>query len=325
MPPAASPEQMQSRLKALAQALEGRGVCILHQTTDHRFDHAEHLPVMWPTQQVLGKREADFMPEQIARSFSAAVEQCLQQQQLQTLDLEMVDNGRSSSFRAQIVPDAEGVLTILSNITEERTREAAMVSLLREVSHRSKNLLAIVQSVAMQTAHHSGDIQEFLRKFRGRLHALSSTQDLVTESDWRGTRLHALVSSQVSRVGQLVSRNLHITGEDPLLGPNASLHLGLAIHELAANAVAHGGLAGGRNGNIWINASIDRRSATSGNLLIEWLENGSTAQRPDRKPRFGTLVLERIVPLSVAGTAQYSIDDDQVIYRLTVPASQFDL
>lgn len=324
MPPAAPPEQMQLRLSSLALALEGRGITILHQTADHRFDVAEHLPSGWPAGLVLSKQEADFMPEPVAGQFRAAVDRCIQSQAPQTIEFELVSAGHTSCYRAHIVPDDSGALTLLNDVTEERSREAALLALLREVSHRSKNLLAIVQSVAMQTAHHTGDTKDFLRKFRGRLHALSSTQDLVTESDWRGTHLHALVSSQLARLGATVLRSVHVTGEDPLLGPNASLHLGLALHELAANAVSHGGLADGRNGKVWVNAILDTQDDTAGDLVVEWLESGASEAPSAREPRFGTLVLERIVPLSMNGTAQYSIGQDQVMYRLSVPAGQFE-
>lgn len=76
--------------------------------------------------------------------------------------------------------------TTIREVTAERRREQLLRSLLREVSHRSKNLLAIIQSLAGQTARFSLTKDDFLRKFRGRLHALAQSQDLITDSDWRG-------------------------------------------------------------------------------------------------------------------------------------------
>jgi two-component sensor histidine kinase len=324
MPPAVLPQQTQLRLRALAAALEGRGISVLHQTPDHRFDLAEHLPKPWLGTTVLDKTEAEFMTETLASRFSAAVDRCLAQQELQTLELELLEEGGPRTYQARLAPDEDGILTIMSDVTDRRNREAALASLLREVSHRSKNLLAIVQSVAMQTAHHSGDIQDFLKKFRGRLHALSSTQDLVTESDWQGTRLHALITSQLARVGHGSSRHIQITGENPILGPNASLHLGLAIHELAANAVAHGGLGEGKGGNIVVHASFASGPDGASGLVVDWDETSPGAPKQPRQPRFGTLVLERIVPLSVSGTALFSIENGKVSYHLTIPSGQFE-
>lgn len=313
------------RLMALAAALADRGVGILHQTPDHHVDFAQHLPEVWPVASVLDSTEKGFMTPTLADEFSVAVDRCLEQQERQIIEFELVSGSSTLFYQASIVPDETGALAILSNVTEERNRDAVVASLLREVSHRSKNLLAIVQSVAMQTAHHSEDIQGFLRKFRGRLHALSSTQDLVTESNWRGTQLHTLVASQLARVGQSAVRHVHVTGADPLLGPNASLHLGLAIHELATNAVVHGALREEGDGKVEVKAVVDAQDQNNASqLVIEWLEIGVPEPSTTRKPRFGTLVLERIVPLSVSGTAHYVFNAGQVRYRLTIPAGHFD-
>lgn len=321
----APPDHMQHlRLRALSAALRGRGISVLHQDYAHRFDLAENLPATWPQTDIVGKSEVEVLPAPIAEQFAAAHDLCRDLASPQSLEFELADGARRRQFEAQFFPDIDGVTTVVVDITDERGREAALTSLLREVSHRSKNLLAIVQSVAMQTAHHSGGIHEFLAKFRGRLHALSSTQDLVTESNWRGTYLQSLVTSQLTRVGHAALANMRITGENPLLSPNASLHIGLAIHELAANAVRHGALADNSAGNVWVDAHMVQHAEHPPDLVIEWQESGIDAGRARQEPRFGTLVLERIVPLSVGGAAEFTIDDESVRYRLTVPADQFE-
>jgi two-component sensor histidine kinase len=312
------------RLDALSTGLRLRGTCVLHQDVDHRFDLVENPPAGWPQHELLGKREADVLPPEMAAVFIAPFERCRDSGADQNLEFSVGQGQRRRLFHAHLVRDATGVTTIVTDRTEERARDIAVASLLREVSHRSKNLLAIVQSVAMQTAHHSGSIRDFLDRFRGRLHALSSTQDLVTESDWRGTYLQSLITSQLTRVGSTVLANVRMTGENPLLGPNASLHIGLAIHELGANAVLHGGLADGKVGKVWIDASIVDQPGLPADLVIEWQETGTGAASMPRAPHFGTLVLERIVPLSVGGTADFSIGSDGVRYRLVVPADQFE-
>lgn len=296
----------------------------MQQDHNHRFSLMEGLPDIWADVAKIGMREADFMPGTIAQPFSDAYDRCVALQQEQLLEFTLVHAGRAQIFEARVSPNDDGVLTIMTDVTDQRDREAAMEHLLREVSHRSKNLLAIVQSVAMQTAHHSDDIHDFLAKFRGRLHALSSTQDLVTESNWRGTYLQDLVTSQLARVSHGVLANMRITGSNPLLGPNASLHIGLALHELAANTVLHGALSGATAGNIWLDARIGTPPGEPPDLVIEWQETGIDGQRVRHRPSFGTLVLERIVPLSVGGTADFRLQGEQLRYRLTVPADQFE-
>jgi len=79
-----------------------------------------------------------------------------------------------------------GLITTGVNVTELRMREQVLKILLREVIHCSKNLLAIMQSIAVQTARFSDSVISFLKKFQGRIQSLSHSQDLVTDSNWRG-------------------------------------------------------------------------------------------------------------------------------------------
>ena len=146
-------------------------------------------------------------------------------------------------FRCRMVQmsnDSVYMMTVVIDRTEERRRERLLRVLLREVSHRSKNLLAIIQSIAFQTARYSGSLEMFLDKFRGRLHALSQSQDLITDSSWRGAYFRDLLSQQVEKYVPENTGLIQVSGEDVLLSPNASLHIGLALHELVVNAVSHG-------------------------------------------------------------------------------------
>ncbi len=319
----ATDSQIATRLRAFSIGLSACGIAVLHQDAMGRYDLAENLPPAWPAD-TLGHTDAEILPPLLADHITAARRQCLATSTEQIVDFELPEPARRRHFEARITPDAPGIVITLFDVTDERNRDAAVTALLREVSHRSKNLLAIVQSVAMQTAHHSGDIKDFLDKFRGRLHALSSTQDLVTESNWRGTYFQTLVMSQLARVGPGVLKETRITGDNPLLGPNASLHIGLAIHELAANAVLHGALAEEQAGHVWVNAQIEKAAGRPEQLIIEWQETGIDTHQVRQAPRFGTMVLERIVPLSVGGSARFAIDDDKVSYRLAVPSDQFE-
>ncbi|MET3924319.1 sensor histidine kinase [Devosia sp. 2618] len=315
---------MQMRLAALSTGLREGGICILRQGADHRFGLAENVPQQWLRQDLVGLVESDALPAEIAADFVTAHNLTRSQNLRQNLSFGMGTGLRRREFAIVMLPDVDGITSVVTDVTEAVARDLAMTTLLREVSHRSKNLLAIVQSVAMQTAHHTRDVQEFLDRFRGRLHALSSTQDLVTESDWRGTYLQSLVMSQLSRVGPSALGHTRVTGENPLLGPNASLHIGLAIHELAANSILHGAMAEHTAGHVWIDAQLVGAPGLKADLVIEWQETGLDLEDSTREPRFGSLILERIVPLSVGGTASFRIDTTTVNYRLTVPADQFE-
>ncbi|RUT34891.1 histidine kinase [Arsenicitalea aurantiaca] len=318
------------RLRALESGLRQSNTCVLHQDRDLVYDLVENLPDDWPARALLGESVARGLSEAHAQGLLDAQAAVLTNGHQRTLEVEIRQGLSSRLFEVIICPDTDadgapmGILTTLKDITEWRERERAMTSLMREVSHRSKNLLAIVQSVAMQTARHSsGSIENFLDKFRGRLHALSSTQDLVTESDWRGTLFRALVHSQVARVGQPPADALRIEGEDPMLGPNAALHVGLAIHELVTNASLHGALSREGAGRVIVRALFGEEEGKTV-MIMEWDEETRPGREEQPLPRFGTLVLERIVPLSVGGHADYRVAPGRIGYRLVVPAGQFE-
>jgi two-component sensor histidine kinase len=319
------------RLRALSTGLQQRNFSILRQNLDLTYDMAENLPGAWPAQSPIGKTDAETLSEDITSTLHAAKTKVLSTGFPETVEVEIRTNDLRHIFEARITADLDdktgkiiGLVTVLSDVSDLRERDLAVTNLLREVSHRSKNLLAIVQSVAMQTAHHSDGINDFLLKFRGRLHALSSAQDLITESNWRGTKFRSLVNAQFARLGQTSIGALTISGDNPVLGPNAALHIGLALHELATNALLHGALYDGNNGKIVVSAHVTRIDHQPETLIIDWREAGFTKEETPAPPRFGTLVLKRIVPLSVGGTASFDVDNEAVRYHLEVPAGQFE-
>ncbi|WP_197410813.1 HWE histidine kinase domain-containing protein [Devosia epidermidihirudinis] len=318
--------QTHTMVRTLSQGLSSLSIAVLHQDADGVFDFSENLPSFWPGGPAMGQTPAGALPPHLAVQFVDARTKCLASGEEQSFEFELLNGTQQHQFSARTSLDEGSVIFVMSDITDTVARNAAFASLLREVSHRSKNLLAIVQSMSMQTANHSESIADFLAKFRGRLHALASTQDLVTESNWRGTHFRSLVNSQIRRLGVDTTQKLRIIGDNPVLNPNASLHVGLAIHELAANARLYGALAddGDSPGQIEIEASIVPDSADGSNLVIEWDETGIHHNARHHVPRFGTLVLERIAPLSVGGTARLNISRSGVTYRLIVPPDQFE-
>ncbi|MCX8996907.1 sensor histidine kinase [Rhizobiaceae bacterium BDR2-2] len=226
-------------------------------------------------------------------------------------------------FRLQAVAIGEGGLHYLTTIvdrSEERHRERILKALLREVSHRSKNLLAIIQSLALQTARHSRSLDLFLQKFRGRLYSLSQSQDLITDSSWRGAGLFSLIRQQTEKYLPENSELVRIEGEDMLLTPNAALHIGLALHELVINAVIHGGLL--VNGKPVVITCRRHEDGDTTTIEVIWKEMLSASARQalqERENHFGSTVLERVVPASVNGTAEYVIGDDCIRYAVSFP------
>ncbi|WP_320196734.1 sensor histidine kinase [Agrobacterium rosae] len=210
--------------------------------------------------------------------------------------------------------------TTIREITVERRREQLLRSLLREVSHRSKNLLAIIQSLSSQTARFSLTKDDFLRKFRGRLHALAQSQDLITDSDWRGAEIFDLLKQQGDLYLPEYPHLIQMKGENLLLNPNGALYVGLAFHELVVNTISHGG-----NLSQHLPLTLDCRK--DGEFFeVRWVEplGGSGAsQMPadaDKRSNFGSVVLEKVVPAALGGEATYKVSADSIDYFLRFPA-----
>jgi two-component sensor histidine kinase len=219
----------------------------------------------------------------------------------------------------------DGILSVLTDVSETRHRERVLKTLLRELSHRSKNLLAIIQGIATQTARQALSLDSFLVKFRGRIQSLAYSQDLVTDSSWRGAFLFALAEKQFAAYWSEPRMPIRVTGIDAHLSPNAALHIGLALHELIVNSASNGAIAAGVN-----SLTLDCSSTIFQDkpaLELAWVEHlpPDTILRDHGEPSFARTVLERVVPIAIAGKAVYVTASDSVEYHLTIPAHEYEI
>lgn len=221
--------------------------------------------------------------------------------------------------------DIIGIITTGVDISGLRRREQVLKILLREVSHRSKNLLAIIQSIASQTARYTESLQIFLRKFQGRLHSLSHSQDLITDSDWRGAQFRELVQTQALGYLMKETERFSLEGIDPYLFPNAALHIGLAFHELIVNSLSFGALSQ-EKGSVCVGCELHTKINGKMQLLITWNERfeAQTLLVDKNQACFGSTVLEKIVPVSVNGSASLKLTETGIVYCLCVPDTYFD-
>ncbi len=310
----------------LLTALTNASVGVVLKDTTGDFLYIENLPDYFPQMDPVTARDESLFGADWAGT-------------IQSVGMEVLADGAFRNFKLTRHADGEllacectisryalsheryGVLIVISDLTAERKREDALKALLRELSHRSKNLLAIVQSIASQTARTSGSMNVFLTKFRGRIASLSSSQDLVTDSNWRGARLFELANRQFARYLDEGEKRVTVDGDDVLLSANAATHIGLALHELIVNSTSYGALSG-----IGGSVRLSSRQTVEPNGLplveIFWEEHLGVAAsaRPvndaGKANRFGSTVLERVVPAAVGGKSQYDISENGTLYRL---------
>jgi two-component sensor histidine kinase len=208
------------------------------------------------------------------------------------------------------------VLSGASNELKRRQEHAAF--LMRELAHRSKNQLAVVKGMALQTARQSRSIEQFTADFTQRIQGLAESQDLMLRQNWQGAWLGELVHAHLNLFG--AASRADIDGPALFLDANAVQNIGFALHELATNATKHGALhtPEGRVSIKWVRD--DSR------IRLEWKESGGpaaqqpAAQQPDHQG-FGYLVLAQLVPQSLQGNATLEFAPDGCRWTLDFPAA----
>jgi PAS domain S-box-containing protein len=202
--------------------------------------------------------------------------------------------------RAQPLPagNPTHVYGVSMDITERKEREAHIRFLMSEVSHRSKNLLAVVQAIASQTARSTSSPLEFADDFSARLKSLAGSLDLLVSQDWRGVPAMGLVQSQLGHYGERVQ----MRGADLLLTPVAAQYLGMALHELATNAVKYGGLSV-PSGKVRIEWRLAGPPGAR-RFKMSWVESDGAPVSPPKATGFGRMVIERMAAEALQGKVQ---------------------
>ncbi len=206
------------------------------------------------------------------------------------------------------------------DITSRKQRETHMHLLMREVTHRSKNLLAIIQAMARQTVKDSITATEFERRFSARLRGLAASHDLLAARDWHGAAIGELVRWQLGPALDTAGARIRIEGPDLYLNPEAAQNIGLAFNELASNATRFGALSG-PEGRVDIAWSIDPEGVEGRRFRIHWGESGGPEVSQPRRTGFGHKVVERLTARALDGVVDLSFPTSGLTWSLHIPAS----
>ncbi len=209
------------------------------------------------------------------------------------------DDGRERWLQtcSEFLPAERGepprLVGVMSDVTDRKLAEDARETLLAQMDHRVRNLLASVQSLVSQTARRTASLDAFLKLFGGRLRAMASAHDLLAATRWAGANMADVAAAAM---GGLAAGQTRWDGPDLQLTPRTANALSLALNELAANALKFGALSvdEGRVELIW-------RRTPDGGFALEWLETGGPAAvRPARRG-FGLTLLEEVTPRDLGG------------------------
>jgi PAS domain S-box-containing protein len=224
-------------------------------------------------------------------------------------DIRVAYDGTESWYDLTVHPlmDEHGIITgIIAgaiDITRYKEQEARIRLLMRELTHRSKNLLSVIQAIMRQTASNSTSVEDFETRFTARLQSLAGSHDLLVREDWQGASMRELVRSQLGHYFDRADSRIELTGEPLQVGPDAAQHIGMAMHELATNAAKYGALSV-PDGKVQISWLVSPAPDGTPMCRLSWEEmGGPPVERPSRRG-FGRVVIERTVARALNGDVQ---------------------
>jgi PAS domain S-box-containing protein len=276
--------------------------------------------------EVIGAKLADLIvPEQFRGRFEEKLGRAKQRPVKGEIVRRRRKDGAFLDFSLSLAPmrdeetgETVAVSAIYRDVTA-LTRAAEHIEfLLREVNHRSKNMLAVVQAVARQTARFAESPEAFTDGFMARLAAIGASHDMLVSRDWRGVQIGELTRIQCCELLDSEESRISVTGDLIEINPRAAETYGLALHELATNAVKYGALST-PEGWVELTFSMDEEA---GLYRLIWREQGGPPVDPPERNGFGVCVLTRTAPQSIEGESSLEFPPDGLTYSLAAPLSQ---
>jgi PAS domain S-box-containing protein len=212
----------------------------------------------------------------------------------------------------------EKLAGVCMDITERRQAEAHRELLLAELSHRVKNTLATVMSIARQSFARHVDAASAPRLFESRIRALARTHSRLAETSWSGVSLEALFAGELAPYRREDGGNIRLSGPEIVLNPKCALTLGMAAHELTTNAAKHGALST-KEGTVEVSWTVDPANRS---LAIAWKEQGGPPVGAPQHSGFGRLLLERAVAADLQGDVRMEFSSGGVRCHISVPVEK---
>jgi len=209
-----------------------------------------------------------------------------------------------------------GASKIARDITARKQAEERQRMLTAELSHRVKNMLAVVGVLAERSCANASSVAACLETFRGRLQALGAAHNALIAGDWSWASLAAVVQTALEPyVGEddRIRRDI----QDLRITPELALSLALGVHELATNAAKYGALSS-PTGRIALTARIEEGDGGE-ELRLVWQEDGGPAAIQPAVPGFGTSMLSQAIQYQHRGTVEFDWRKEGLVCRLSLP------
>jgi two-component sensor histidine kinase/DNA-binding response OmpR family regulator len=200
------------------------------------------------------------------------------------------------------------------DITERKEAEERQAILAREVDHRARNALAVVQSIVRLT--HANSTENYKAAVEGRLGALARAHGLLSEFRWQGADLKRLIEDELAPYRTADADKIIAVGPDVILQPASAQTLALAIHELATNAAKYGALSSSA-GQIRLRWDLNHSG-----LRLEWTESGGPRVAPPIARGYGTRVVTASVEGQLDGRAVFEWRSEGLRCTMSIPPGE---
>ena len=317
---------LRARFARYETALRGSHVVVYTQDRDLRYTSVSHDMMGRSVADILGHTDQELWPSE-GGAIAALKRDALASGQSKRTEMVFEDVPAQHWHDLHIEPlrnesgEIVGLTCASVDVTDRKEGEAHLRLLLRELTHRSKNLLAVIQAMARQTARHAGSTDSFLAQFSARLQALAASHDLLVRESWHGASLSELIRSQLAVYLDRDDAPVSMTGPDVALKPEAAQSLGLALHELSSNAARFGALSV-PDGRVTINWKRAGSGGADAALEFDWQEQLGPKVKARRKEGFGSMVIERNLARSLDAKVDLTFAPDGLRCNLVIPASQ---
>ena len=198
------------------------------------------------------------------------------------------------------------------DITDRKEAEERQGLLAREVDHRARNALAVIQSIIRLTR--AKNVDDYVQTVEGRIKALARAHTLLSDSRWRGADLGTLVAEEVAPYR--ANDKVEIKGPNIALLPATAQGIALALHELATNAAKHGALSS-LKGNISLAWQMQ-----SDTLVLNWVEDGGPRIKPPTTRSFGLKVIRASIEQQLGGETTFDWAPEGLRCTLSIPLAE---
>ena len=318
--------ELGTTLQRYETALRGSNVTVFTHDRALRYTSISNPMFGREVKEIVGRTDDEIIPAENRPAIVALKREALESGQPQDGEIRLNEDGSIRWYDLHVEPlhDVSGAMVGLTcaavDVTGRKEGEAHLRLLMRELTHRSKNLLAVIQAMARQTARHVGSIDSFLEQFGARLQALARSHDLLVQEEWHGVPLAELIRSQLAPYLDRAASQIVVEGPSVMLRPEAAQSLGLALHELAINAVKYGALStlAGRISITWTWQPRHEPPA----VQILWAELGGPKVDAPAQRGFGSLVVERNLARALEADVELIFRTEGVRCRITIPLAQ---